>query len=232
MDPKIIAGFRRLVLAVTGRPDDEDFLPLRYSDIAVVWESVESLEQASSGRSYANIIGMRFGLDGYGARTLKAIGMHYGVSAERIRQLEEKALRLLRHPSRSWKLRRLFRSVLENIIQELSEEKESLRAEINTISGERNQLWQELQEEKKKGIPEEAKTRFGVQLPEGIDVYELEFSPRLHNCLRNNGINTLGQLLQYTELELLRLKNFGRKTLNELKVLLSEWGYSLAIKIK
>jgi len=54
------------------------------------------------------VIEMRFGLDGGGGRTLEAIGKDFGLTRERIRQLQARALRKLQHPGRSRKLRRLW----------------------------------------------------------------------------------------------------------------------------
>ena len=50
------------------------------------------------------ILSLRFGLDGGGPRTLEEIGKKFGVTGERIRQIEVKALRKLRHPTRSKKV--------------------------------------------------------------------------------------------------------------------------------
>ena len=61
-------------------------------------------------------------------------------------------------------------------------------------------------------------------------VEELEFSVRSYNCLKNAGIQTIGELVQKTESEMLRTKNFGRKSLNEIKEILQSMGLALGMK--
>ena len=58
-------------------------------------------------------------------------------------------------------------------------------------------------------------------------VEELELSVRSYNCLKNANIQTIGELVQKTEAEMLRTKNFGRKSLNEIKEILGNMGLSL-----
>ena len=60
-----------------------------------------------------------------------------------------------------------------------------------------------------------------------IKVDELELSVRIANMLRQQNIETLGDACKYTEGELLRYPNFGRKSLNEFKGILQEHGLSL-----
>lgn len=62
-------------------------------------------------------------------------------------------------------------------------------------------------------------------------VNELELSVRAANCLKNAGIETIAELVQKTESEMLKTKNFGRKSLNEIKEILSEMGLSLGMKV-
>src|SRR6201981_435111 len=62
-------------------------------------------------------------------------------------------------------------------------------------------------------------------------VEELELSVRSYNCLKNANIQTIGELVQKTEAEMLKTKNFGRKSLNEIKEILSTMGLSLGMKI-
>src|SRR3981189_1039059 len=61
-------------------------------------------------------------------------------------------------------------------------------------------------------------------------VEELELSVRSYNCLKNANIQTLGELIQKTEAETIQTKNFGRKSLNEIKEILTKMGLSLGMK--
>ncbi len=63
-------------------------------------------------------------------------------------------------------------------------------------------------------------------------VSELELSVRSINCLQNANIETIGELVQKTEAEMLKTKNFGRKSLNEIKEILAEMGLSLGMKLE
>jgi len=63
-------------------------------------------------------------------------------------------------------------------------------------------------------------------------VEELELSVRSANCLKNANIRYIGELVQKTEAEMLKTKNFGRKSLNEIKEVLSEMGLTLGMKLE
>ncbi|MDZ4166022.1 MAG: DNA-directed RNA polymerase subunit alpha [Smithellaceae bacterium] len=62
-------------------------------------------------------------------------------------------------------------------------------------------------------------------------VEELELSVRSANCLKNAGIETIGDLVRRTEPEMLKTKNFGRKSLNEIKEILGEIGLNFGMKL-
>jgi len=75
----------------------------------------------------------------------------------------------------------------------------------------------------------------GAVIPVNENLYrsveDLELSVRSANCLRNADIKYIGELVQKSEAEMLKTKNFGRKSLNEIKQLLSEMGLSLGMKV-
>jgi DNA-directed RNA polymerase subunit alpha len=62
-------------------------------------------------------------------------------------------------------------------------------------------------------------------------VEELELSVRSYNCLKNADIKTIADLVQKTEADMLKTKNFGRKSLNEIKEILTEMGLSFGMKL-
>lgn len=63
-------------------------------------------------------------------------------------------------------------------------------------------------------------------------VEDLELSVRSANCLKNAGINSIGELVQKTEAEMLKTKNFGRKSLSEIKDILTECGLTFGMKLE
>jgi DNA-directed RNA polymerase subunit alpha len=77
---------------------------------------------------------------------------------------------------------------------------------------------------------DEQKPRFNDNLYRSVE--ELELSVRSANCLKNAQINKIYQLVQKTEAEMLKTKNFGRKSLNEIKEVLAEMGLSLGMKLE
>jgi DNA-directed RNA polymerase subunit alpha len=77
--------------------------------------------------------------------------------------------------------------------------------------------------------PTEASTdRFQEYLNRSVE--ELELSVRSYNCLKNANIQTIGDLVVRTEADMLKTKNFGRKSLNEIREILSAMGLSLGMR--
>ncbi len=76
----------------------------------------------------------------------------------------------------------------------------------------------------------EAKPQFNDNLFKTVD--ELELSVRSANCLKNADIKYIGEMVQKTEQEMLRTKNFGRKSLNEIKEILRNMGLDFGMKVE
>jgi len=83
--------------------------------------------------------------------------------------------------------------------------------------------------EKVEEKPEEQPAFLNENLYRGVN--ELELSVRAANCLRNANIRYIGELVQKSEQEMLKTKNFGRKSLNEIKEILQEMGLQLGMKL-
>jgi DNA-directed RNA polymerase subunit alpha len=94
-----------------------------------------------------------------------------------------------------------------------------------TIEDQARQI-QELTEEEEEISPDAA-------LHEKLDksIEELELSVRSYNCLEAAGIKTIRDLVQKTESEMLKYRNFGRKSLNEIKTILKDMGLSFNLRI-
>lgn len=88
----------------------------------------------------------------------------------------------------------------------------------------------EEEEEEEHEEKEEAKPKFNDNLFKTID--ELELSVRSANCLKNANIKYIGEMVQKTEQEMLKTKNFGRKSLNEIKEILREMGLDFGMQLE
>ncbi len=99
-----------------------------------------------------------------------------------------------------------------------------LRDQLSVFTG-----VEEVVEEVEKA-PVDAGPKLNENLFRRID--ELELSVRSSNCLENADIKYIGELVQRSEAEMLRTKNFGRKSLNEIKEILGEMNLSLGYKVE
>ena len=79
------------------------------------------------------------------------------------------------------------------------------------------------------GVDTAARVELNEHLFRNVD--ELELSVRASNCLKTANIRTIADLVQKTESELLKTKNFGKKSLNEIKTILGEMGLSLGMRL-
>ena len=97
--------------------------------------------------------------------------------------------------------------------------KEQLQVFINFVE----------EEEPEQDSEDEEQEELNENLFKRVD--ELELSVRAANCLQNAGIEYIYQLVERTEAEMLKTKNFGRKSLNEIKEIMAELGLSLGMKL-
>ena len=94
------------------------------------------------------------------------------------------------------------------------------------------QVFINFDEEPEPAKPEvdQAKQKMWADLAKSVE--ELELSVRSYNCLKNANIQTLAELVQKTDGEMLRTRNFGRKSLNEIKEILEDMGLHLGVKLE
>jgi DNA-directed RNA polymerase subunit alpha len=90
----------------------------------------------------------------------------------------------------------------------------------------------EEEEEAEMSYSEDEEEKEGVNENLLRSVDELELSVRSANCLKHANIKLIGDLVQKTEAEILATKNFGRKSLNEIKDILTEMGLNLGMKLE
>jgi len=93
------------------------------------------------------------------------------------------------------------------------------------------QIFINFDEEPEPVQPEVDKKKQKVLLNLSKSVEELELSVRSYNCLKNANIQTIAELVRRTDSEMLRTRNFGRKSLNEIKEILDNMGLHLGMKI-
>jgi DNA-directed RNA polymerase subunit alpha len=79
------------------------------------------------------------------------------------------------------------------------------------------------------GAPDQLSASVNEHLDKSVE--ELELSVRSYNCLKNANIRTLRELVEKSEGDMLKTKNFGRKSLNEIKDILATLGLSLGMRI-
>ena len=85
-------------------PDDDAQAPVDAASMALMREQLSEVLKTLTPRE-ARVLSLRYGLEDGNPKTLEEVGKEFNVTRERIRQIEAKALRKLRHPSRSKKLR-------------------------------------------------------------------------------------------------------------------------------
>jgi DNA-directed RNA polymerase subunit alpha len=88
----------------------------------------------------------------------------------------------------------------------------------------------QLPEEEEEEFTEQVDTELLTKL--GMPITELELSVRSSNCLKEANIKTIGELVKHTEQNLLKYRNFGKKSLSEIQAILKEMGLSLGMGAK
>lgn len=147
--------------------------------------------------------------------TFEEIGAHWDLTSSRAREITVMATRRMRHPARQL----LFTHGLAKAQREKPD-----YVRLHSFDPE---MFPEVNEPPP---PSPASSDARLSRPACLlemSIDELDFSVRTWNCLRRANIQTLGDLLKYTEADLLRLRNLGQKCLTEISEALSQMGYTL-----
>lgn len=207
----------KLITCVTGLAVD-DLLPLTEENEAKIFSLIKDLGSGkSSGREHFEVLSLSFGLgDNEKPLSYAKIGKQFAVSGGAIRNQIGHAINMLRHPARNTLFMRLHRSYLEKRLDELEKENQTLRDLKTNVT---------------LALKEEAVGKYPDPKIMNRSVDDFEFSVRTTNCLRHAGIKTVRDLVSKTDAELLKIKPFGRKSLNEVRKALDEVGLAPGMKV-
>lgn len=165
-----------------------------------------------------NVLCLRFGLEDGKTRTLEEVGNYYDLTRERIRQIESKALRKLRHPSRFRKIRAFVIDHdldISDILKQFSNHSLMVR-----------------KPEKYTYQSTSGSEIVHSNLTENDDVIKtpvvkLDLSVRSYNCLRRAGIDIVRDICIRDSADMMKVRNLGRKSLEEVLGRIKELGCDL-----
>lgn len=202
-------------------PNMGDLLPLTGQRNALISTAITQIDPRER-----DVLIWRYGLSSNDPsdpteKTLEAIGKKLTLSRERVRQIEAKGIRRLRKifENRGYLF---FVPDLEIHAENLEKKNKELEIRLNEIKNFAKEIEiviQRVLDDR----PSNQRSEEIFQTP--ID--SLVLSVRTYNCLKNAKITTICDLIQITEAELLKIRNFGRKNLNEIKDLLVKLGLHL-----
>lgn len=183
------------------------------AEIMPIWDEsvfthVDDMLRTLTEREH-KVICERFGIGVEKSKTLDQVALDWELTRERLRQIEAKAFRKLRMQAHKRHLEVCRVPVGDALQRELAQRKVAEEAAQQPVVLEPGANPAELFR----------------------DVDELELSVAAFNCLSNENIVLIGELVQWTERELLRTKNFGRKRLLEIKGELGRLGLTLGMKV-
>lgn len=145
-------------------------------------------------------------------KTFDEIAKILGVCRERARQINNKALRKLRHPSRANYIRYGINGFIENLKSNYERALDIINKDLATAKTELSNIKKE--SEQVKEIP-------------AIYLEDMDFSVRTYNCLKRAGINTLADCLTLTYDDLTKIRNLGRRSAEEVIAKLHYYGYEM-----
>lgn len=147
----------------------------------------------------------RFGLETGKPKLSSEVSQEFEISRERTRQIEDKALRKLRHPS---KRREIDENMLSYNLKENMDKKKELEERIEMFEGNKTEYERKEAEDK---LNEEIRALNRLK-----NINELGLTTRTYNCLHRKGIETVEELTKYTVEDIWKIRNMGRKSFAEI----------------
>ena len=171
------------------------------SDEIYVKGVIEVLKQLSERES--KVLWERY----YLKKTLKDVGKVFNVTQERIRQIEAKAIRRLRHPKRISEIKAVSLHTYNILARTISAEAEE------KLSTKEQELRDYYEAQIKNG-----KTIYEIPIIAVADkpIEELDLSVRAYNCMRRASKKTIGDLITMTEVDFYKIRNCGEKVIREI----------------
>jgi len=205
-----------------------------------------------------DMIKQRYGLIDGKPKTLEDLVKQLNITRDKIRHIEAKALRKLRHPTKTAQFRPIEISELKENEYVSDEEKAALtdlendiwnsdlifknhsvdnsdfdKDKFNIIRSIKEKINIRKEEAQKAMIPKKEIVQEKAIIPENfenINITRMNFSVRSYNCLTRIGINTLEELSKLSIEDLFKVRNLGKKSMDEIISKLEEYGIKLAEK--
>jgi len=224
--PESVMDLRSTLLKELEEVDRNEIWPIWTDEMSSVLQT--AVDKLSENQK--TVIQYYCGINSQKPLTLLEIGTLLEVSRERIHQIEMEAIRNLRRSSEvvSLNLQMCPFSELAPGRQKDAEEIDRLQKELEKAGEKIDWLSARVID-----TDEAIECGYEEELNKNLfkPIEDLDLSIRSANCLQNAGIEYIYQLVEKTELEMIKTKNFGRKSLNEIKEILAEMNLNLGMRL-
>lgn len=158
-------------------------------------------------------------------KKLEEVAKEIGVTRERVRQIIAKALRRISR----YEYYFTYGYFKQN---ELIEEERKKYIEANKDRWDEESAFVLLQEKGRIPTPQNKEVNYSAPISYCTEIEQLDLTCRTYNCLKRANLNTIGDVVEYTYEDVLRIRNLGRKSVKELIQKLAEYGFKLKEEVE